>query len=218
MSGRKERGQREAEKGTQGEHHPPAFPIPPTPSLSPAASSPSPFSLLHHSSLCSASSSPSPRPSPVSPRRWRRGAARRTHLALSSPQLFTTPGSSGPQGAAILALPPPPITALRPSDPSAAQPSPASPPRSPLPVRLLSGSFPIPFTPPASWSVSAAGDERGASLRPPRPRGIPRRRDLGGVSAAAGGGRVMRGAGPRAGGKQGPALRGRGGRGSVPVL
>lgn len=106
----------------------PHLPHPPGPFPFSCRLLPSPFSLSPHRCSLPPSLRP-PRLPPLSPRWGREEEAQRTHLSFSSPQLFTTQGSSSPQGAAILALPPPPIQRpILPSNPSAAQTSPTLPP------------------------------------------------------------------------------------------
>lgn len=159
-------------------------------------------------------------PAPLRPRGRPRcrggggGGGRPGALTSPSPPLSCLPLRAPPAHRAPPSWPclPPPITALRPSDPSAAQPSSASPPRSPPAARLLTRSLPAPLAPSASRDVPAAGDERRASPRPRRPRGVPRRRDPGGAALRSRRSRDA-GGGASAGGKQGPALRGRGWRG-----
>lgn len=130
----------------------PRLPHPPGPFPFSCRLLPEPLLPASPHSLFSASFSPSPPSAPLSPRWGRKEEAQRTHLSFSSPQLFTTQGSSGPQGAAILALPPPPPPihrALLPSNPSAAQTSPTPPPHSsPRPTLRRSLTAPLSLFPP----------------------------------------------------------------------
>lgn len=174
--------------GTEGEHHPPRLPHPPDPfpfsfscRLLPQPFLPaSPLICL----LCLLLSVPAAVPG-VAAAVATGGGPAHSPLPLLPSAVYHS-GILRPTGRRHLGPASPPITALRPSNPSAAQPSPASPPRSPLAARLLSRTLPASLAAPSSRDLPVAGDEWGASPRPPRPRAFPRRRDLGGGSAATG--------------------------------